>query len=203
MYGEVFLIRIGSERIIPALCLFDENGEYCFAQIRKGNIEEDIIIIPPKPLINQSKKGKKKKRQKEEEPKKDKKFIVDTVNIGQPQGLKSESVVMLKKLHYIQKDSVIKRLATISTQDFEKCLFTYKEIKRMSDLHQELHKIKRKIQLAQLNNEKYGELEKKKDQILKAIGYSNKSLTVKEKRPYLNYREVPDKGRIKVYKGGR
>ncbi|MBT2572334.1 hypothetical protein [Planococcus sp. ISL-110] len=201
MNGEVFLIRISSDRIVPALCLLDENGEYCFAQIRKGNIEKENIIIPPKPLITKSKKGRHKKRQKEDEPKKEKKIIVDSINIGQPQGLKSESVVMLKKLHYIKNDAIIKRLATISSKDFEKCLLTYKEIKRMNDLHQELHKIKRRIQLAQLNNEKYGDLEKKKDQTLKAIGYSNKSLIAKEKKPYLNYREVPDKGRIKVYRG--
>ncbi|MBX0314154.1 hypothetical protein [Planococcus glaciei] len=199
MEGVVCLIRISADRIVPALYLMDENESYSFAQIRKANNEDRLPLHPVKQEKVKSKKG----RLEEKQLKVDKKNIIDSVYIGQPIGLKSASVVMLKKVHVVKSDSIIKQIATVPVEDFKKCLLMHKEIKRTNDLHQQLHKIKKKIQLAQYNNEKYGDLEKQKDQILKEIGYSNQPLVNKEKKPYLNFREVPNKGRIKVYKGGR
>lgn len=110
---------------------------------------------------------------------------------------------MLKKIFLINSDAIIKQIAEVSVEDFQKCLHTHKNLKRINELHQQFHKIKKKIQLAQYNNEKYRDLEKLKDQILKEIGYSNQPLFEKEKKPYMNFREVPIKGRIKVYYGER
>lgn len=199
MNGEIFLIRISTDRIVPALCILSENEVYSFAQIRKAVNGEWNHIQLPLSKEAKSKNGRKEDDKANSETKK----IVDSIYIGQPVGLKSASVVMLKKIHLIKKDAVIKQIAKVTDQDYEKCVQSYETIKRISNLHQQLHKIKKKIQLAQYNNEKYRDLEIQKDQILKELGYTNQPLFEKEKKPYLNFREVPNKGRIKVYKGGR
>lgn len=199
MEGIVSLIRISADRIVPALYLMDENESYTFAQIRKANNEDTL----PVDSLKKEKVRGRNRRPEEKRVKDEKKNKIDSVYIGQPVGLKSTSVVMLKKIHVVKSDSIIKKIATVQDEDFKKCLLMHKEIKRTNDLHQQLHKIKKKIEMAQYNNEKYRDLEKQKDQILKEIGYSNQPLVTKEKKPYLNFREVPNKGRIKVYKGGR
>ncbi|WKA53184.1 hypothetical protein [Planococcus shixiaomingii] len=199
MEGVVCLIKISADRIVPALCLKEVNGSYSFAQIRRASNEDIVNIQPAK-----NEKVKDKKRKKEEnQMTNNKKQEVDSIYIGQPAGLKSTSVVMLRKIFLINNNAIIKQIAEVPIEDYQKCLQTFRKIKRINELHQQLHRIKKKIQLAQYNNEKYGDLEKLKDQILKEIGYSNQPLFEKEKKPYKNFREVPNKGRIKVYYGGR
>lgn len=207
MNGEIYLIRTAAEKIVPALCLKQEKSIYSFAQIRSSSKEEEITPLFQNDIkessIQSIKAKTKRKMIKAEEGKNAKKIRVDSVYIGHPTGLKSPSIVMIKKIHQIKKEAIIKYLAKIEVEDFRKCNEVYSEINRISDLHKKLHKIKKKILLAQFNNEKYGELEKQRDQILKEIGYTKNPLFKKEKKPFLNFREVPDKGRIKVYKGGR
>ncbi|MDN7247095.1 hypothetical protein [Planococcus shenhongbingii] len=140
MEGVVCLISISVDRIVPALYLMDENESYSFAQIRKANNEDLLPLQPPK---KEGVKGKKRK-QEEKQFKVEKKNIIDSVYIGQPTGMKSVSVVMLKKIHVIKSDSIIKQIATVPDEDFKKCLLQHKEIKRTNDLHQQLHKIKKK-----------------------------------------------------------
>lgn len=199
MNGEIFLIRLSTERIVPALCLLHVEEVFSFAQIRKAADEEQNPIQPP---LNNEVTSKNVRKEKNIAISNNKK-ITDTVYIGQPVGLKSSSVVMLKKTHLIKRDAIIKQIAELTAEDFKKCLQIFETAEKVQNLHQQLHKIKKKIQLAQYNNEKYRDLEILKDQILKELGYNNQPLFEKEKKPYLNFREVPNKGRIKVYKGGR
>lgn len=199
MNGKIFLIRLSPERIVPALCLMDVEEVHSFAQIRKATDEEKNHIQPSLNKDVKSKNGRKEKNKVISGNKK----IKDTVYIGQPVGLKSSSVVMLKKIHLLKRNAVIKQVAELMAEDFKKCLETFETTEKIRNLHLQLHKIKKRIQLAQYNNEKYRNLEIQKDQILKELGYNNQPLFEKEKKPYLNFREVPNKGRIKVYKGGR
>lgn len=199
MNGKVFLIRLSTERIVPALCLLDVKEVLSFAQIRKAVDEEENHIQPP---LNKEAKNKNGKKEKTNAINDNKKFN-DTVYIGQPVGLKSPSVVMLKKIHFIKRSAVIKQIAELTAKDFKKCLQTFETTEKVRNSHQKLYKIKKRIQLAQYNNEKYRDLEIQKDQLLKELGYESQPLFEKEKKPYLNFREVPNKGRIKVYKGGR
>jgi len=159
--GIVSLIRISADRIVPALYLMDENESYTFAQIRKANNEDTL----PVDSLKKEKVRGRNRRPEEKRVKDEKKNKIDSVYIGQPVGLKSTSVVMLKKIHVVKSDSIIKKIATVQDEDFKKCLLMHKEIKRTNDLHQQLHKIKKKIEMAQYNNEKYRDLEKQKEKI--------------------------------------
>ena len=197
MKGSIYLIKISDQRIVPALCLDELENEILFAQIRTANDEDIFNNLDAKKMIKYN-KGRREKdqikiRQKHE---------INTIYIDQPQGLKSKSVVMVKKTYNLQKRDIVKVIAKVPEDTVIKCLELQKQIVKKDDLHQELQTVKKRILLAQMNNEGYQHYEKRKDEILREIGYSNNDKKVNNK-PFLNYREVPNKGYIKIYRGGR
>jgi hypothetical protein len=68
-------------------------------------------------------------------------------------------------------------------------------------LHKKLHQLKREILQAQFNNEDYRTKENEVDQIVKKLGY--KQVVRPNEKAFHSYREVPTKGWIKIYNGGR
>jgi hypothetical protein len=187
MIGKIHLIKINHNKIVPALCLSMMDGNCSlFAQIKSTN-RQGIVK-------NMEYKGTKKQSSNR----------TNNFYIGQPKGLKSPSVVMLRKVYQVRLEDIKKELASINTdilaQVIEKRNFTLEQ----DSLHLELHQLKKKILLAQFNNEKYGDLQKRLDIILKKLNYNNpKKIQKAQPKGYRNYRDTPSSGYIKVYLGGR
>lgn len=196
MEGEICLIKISNQKVVPALCLEVATDYLLFAQLRQAN-KEDIFNTQSREIMKERNKGKPEKDQ----IKIREKYEINTVFIGKPEGLNSKSVVMVKKLYRIKKREIIKKIAKVPMQTVDNCLSLIEQVKKINQLQKELQIVKNKIQLAQINNEKYSEYEKIRDKLLKEIGYSIRSK--KKKTSYRNYREVPNKGYIKIYYGGR
>jgi hypothetical protein len=197
MKGNIHLVRISNQKVIPALCL-GKNSEnyYLFAQIRKAN-EEDIFNTKDRKEMENFNKDRKERDQIKIRAK----FQIDSVYIDQPKGINSKSVVMVKKLYRLKNQDVLKEIAKVSETIVTECYDLINQIKEIANLQKEMQMLKRKIQLAQMNNEIYTKYEIRIDQILKELGYPK--IKKRKKKPYNNYREVPNKGYIKVYHGGR
>lgn len=198
MKGSIYLIKISNQKFVPALCLDELENEILFAQIRTANDEDIFNNLDAKKKIKYN-KGKKeidqmKIRQKHE---------INTIYIDQPQGLKSKSVVMVKKTYKLQKRDIVKVIAKVPEETVIKCLELQKQIVKKGDLHQELQTVKKRILQAQMNNERYQHYEKRQDEILREIGFSSTHKKRINEKPFLNYREVPYEGYIKIYRGGR
>lgn len=196
MKGSICLIRLPNNKIIPSLCLKELGENLLFAQIRIAN-DEDIFNSQSRATMEKQNKGKPEKDQMKIREK----YEVNTVYIGQPLGLKSKSVVMIKKQYRLNQRDIVKKIAEVSIDVVKQCFDLIKQTKKISDLQQELQMLKKKIQIAQINNQKYTQYELRIDQILEQIGYPFPKR--KNNKPFLNYREVPYKGYIKVYRGGR
>ncbi|MCP8615235.1 hypothetical protein [Salirhabdus salicampi] len=196
MESSIYLIRGVNQKVVPALCLKDSNDYFIFAQLRQAN-QEDIFNTQDTKTMEKFNRGKPDR----EQIKIRKKYEVDTIYIGQPEGLNSKSVVMVKKLHKVSKSQLIKKIAEVDYDFVLKCKELIKQVKEIARLQKELQQLKRKLQLATINNEKYSHYEKRIGEVLKAIGY--KSGKKRKNKPYENLREVPNKGYIKIYYGGR
>lgn len=127
----------------------------------------------------------------------------NTVYIGKPNGLKMMSaVVVIDKLYNVRLKDIVKNMAVIDKDKFKEITNAYDKFHENDKLlHEEMHKIKKKIALAQINNTDYSDLQKRLDYILEKLNYVNKS--ERYKKPYKNFREVPTNRYIKIYRGGR
>jgi hypothetical protein len=194
--GCICLIKIPNGKVVPALCLDEGREGLLFAQIKTAN-DEDIFNSQSIARMQKQNRGK----QKRDQMKIREKHETTSVYIGKPAGLRSKSIVMVTKKYRINQGDVVKTIAEVSMNVVKKCIDLINQKKEISALQKELHLLKKKIRLAQINNEKYTQYELRIDQILEQIGYPTPKK--KEKRPFLNYREVPYKGYIQVYNGGR
>lgn len=194
MKGSICLIRVSNEKTVPAMCLDDSSGKLLFAQIRSAREEE----IPIKKRDNpQSKSLQKKKSQVK------KSNLSRNLYIGQPEGVKSKSVVMVTKQYQISHSAVVKIISKGEHISADLCIKLIKRIERENELHRELKILKKKLTLASINNERSRDYEARIDQILKELGYFKPRSKKKNNKAYRNFREVPNKGYIKVYLGGR
>lgn len=125
----------------------------------------------------------------------------NVVNIGKPEGLKYEAVAIAYRLFEVKETDLLKCISNVSVAIVDKILQTYKKFIVNNNLHTELHKIKKKITIAQFNNQDYEKLEKRKDQILEEIGYPITS-SFHKSGDFTRLRYVPSKS-IKIYYGGR
>ncbi|PFP32987.1 hypothetical protein COK03_26835 [Priestia megaterium] len=196
MIGNIYLIRNDNKKVVPALCLQLEEQIITMGQIRTAN-EVDIFNTQTRNEMERYNRGRKGKDQ----IKIRKKYEINTVYIDQPHGLKSKSVVMVNKLHKIKLYQVIKHIAQVPSEIVVQCVNLIDYVQRITELKKELQTLKKKAQFAQINNEKYQDYEKRIEEIIEQIGYRNAKH--RNERPFLNYREVPNRGYIKVYKGGR
>ncbi|MEC5424255.1 hypothetical protein QGM71_12210 [Virgibacillus sp. C22-A2] len=103
MKGSIYLIKTSDQKLVPALCLNSLEKYLILAQLRKATFE-DISNTQNKAKMGKFNKGKPER----EHIKIREKYEIDTVYIGQPQGLKSKSVVMVRKLHKVKKHDLIK-----------------------------------------------------------------------------------------------
>lgn len=129
---------------------------------------------------------------------------LSTINIGHPSGLKNPSAVMLYRVFTVDSKNLIKKISELTIELTLKIRSDCREFNKKNTLHKKLQKLKGEILRAQFNNQDYKAKEKEVELILNELGYS--TLNNKNKlfeRPFLNYREVPTKGRIKIYLGGR
>jgi lipopolysaccharide export LptBFGC system permease protein LptF len=193
MRGSIYLVKINSQRTVPALCLKAGGESFIFAQLRTAKKGE-----APQQAGYMKQKYKKKRFLQGQKESNDPKNI-DGVFIGQPEGLKNQSVVMVKKLFKVNKEAVRKLISGVSEDTVAKCLKTLKEIKKIDHLKQELKQLQQKVQLAQLHNERYDHHEKRIDQIHKKLNYP--TTPPKPSKAYLNYREVPTAKHITIYRG--
>jgi len=196
MIGNIYLIRNDNKKVVPALCLWEENQIMIMGQIRTAN-ETDIFNTQSRHEMERYNRGRKGK----DRIKVRKRYEINTVFIDQPHGLRSKSVVMVNKLYEIKLHQVIKHLAQVPNEIVVQCVNLIDYVQRISELKKELNTLKKKAQLAQINNEKYQDYEKRIEEIIEQIGYRN--VKSRSERPFLNYREVPNSGYIQVYKGGR
>ena len=124
------------------------------------------------------------------------------VHIGYPEGLKSESVAMIYRVFEIDSHYVIRKLSEISGQKAKQIRKEYINYYSKKELHEEMHKLKSEILIAQMNNTDYKEKEKRLGVVLNKLGYKQRDKEPKGKG-YDRYRVIPNAGRIKVYHGGR
>ena len=124
----------------------------------------------------------------------------NAVKIGKPKGLQYEAVVLINKCHKFKGKQIVRRIANLDLKTSERVMRRYRNSK--PQLHKELHSIKRKIFLAQMNNENYGDLENRLQEILKELKYPTGEIE-DEHRAFKGFREAPSKGPIKIYLGGR
>jgi hypothetical protein len=194
MKGDIFLVKLGSGKIVPALCLKVYSQYYLFCQIRSAS-REDIANYHnskrnDKPIYKKTNKNHINRKKENE-----------LIYIAQPNGLKSESVVIISKQLKVDTGNILKRIAQVNEKIVLECLNLLKKVDRKNRLHQELHLLKSKIKYAQFNNEKYTDYERRVDEIISELGFQVKKPEIK--KDYHNYREVPNKGFIKIYLGGR
>lgn len=196
MVGDICLIKIENGRTVPALCLKEDVDSVNMAQIRTAD-EIDIFNTKTREQMERYNKNKSERDQ----IKIREKYEINTVYIGKPEGLKSSSVVMVTKTYTVKQEQVVRKIAQVSERIVQQCNDLIKQVDYIRRMQAELRMLKKKVQLAQLNNEKYQTYEARIEQLLKDIGYPQRNNRMK--KPFLNYREVPTKGYLRVYKGGR
>lgn len=193
MKGSIFLVENNQSRIVPAFCLQVNGSKLLMAQIRSASVEE-ILISKEQNKQRENRKKIKKRHQVNQKS--------SIVYIGKPDGLKSESVVMLNKRMDVVPSKTIRKIGMVSEDLSTQCILLSEKSDKHSRLHLELRNLKKKIQLAQFNNEMYNHLQKRVYEITTELGYSISS-SPKHEKQYMNFRQVPTEGRIKVYHGGR
>lgn len=196
MEGKIFLIRVADKKIVPALCLGKRLNDFLFAQIRKAN-QSDYINPQEREKMEKYNNDKAEKDQMRIREKNN----TDSIYINKPNGLNTKSVVMVKKLYQVKKQDILKEISHVPQRIVTRCNDLIQQVDEVMKLQKELQSLKKKIELAQINNEKYTQYEIRIDQILKELGYPR--IKKGKKKPYNNYREVPNKGYIRIYHGGR
>lgn len=124
----------------------------------------------------------------------------NVVDIGEVKGLRSHSVVMAYRVYKESQSSIIKKIATVGLEKVNETKQLSEKFISHKKLHEELREIKKKINLAQFNNEDYREEQKRLYEILDELGYPIKD-TTGERRGLFPL--APTKGPIKIYYGGR
>lgn len=126
----------------------------------------------------------------------------NVVYIGKPDGLRNESVAIAYFMIEIKEKDILSYISKIEEYQVKEIIKKYEKFLKMQNLHKELNDIKKKIALAQFNNQDYKNLEERKSKVLEELGYKE----VFKSSPYRQFngfREAPSTGYIKVYKGGR
>ena len=196
MKGNIYLVQLQGNKIIPALCLGNdcESDTLYIAQIKKAS-EEDIFNAQELNYMQKYNRGKAEKDQ----IKIRQRYEINNVFIGKPEGMNYISVVLVSKVINIPRDQIVKKISHVPEEIVTKCLEVRTQLLQIRELKQQLGKLKKRIELAKINNERYSDLEKEFEKIRKEIGYSE--YRKKSKAAYLNYRDVPNNGFIKIYRG--
>lgn len=125
----------------------------------------------------------------------------NVIYVGKPEGLRNESVAMAGKIFSMGKEKFIKEISKVDTKIVNKVINMNNKIEEIRSLHSEIHVLKNKILLAQMNNSDYHESQERLDYILQKLEYQPQLR--RSEKGFRNFREVPIKGHIKIYFGGR
>lgn len=195
MKGNIYLVQLQGNKIIPALYLGDcESDALYIAQIKKAS-EEDIFNAQELNYMQKYNRGRAVKNQ----IKIRQKYEINNVFIGKPEGMNYISVVLVSKVFSISRDQIVKKISHVPEEIVTKCLEVHSQLQKIRKLKQQLGKLKKRIELAKINNERHSDLEKQFEKIRKEIGYPD--YRKKSKAAYLHYRGVPNNGFVKIYRG--
>lgn len=126
---------------------------------------------------------------------------------GQIEGLKSIAYIGINRIYQIRKDdfrTIISNIQIDTIQHVYEAAVQIEQKNIKHQLHKELHDIKSKMVLAELNNQNTHDLIVREQEILSELGWepSDKEIEKKRKQRYEGYREVLNKSGIyKVYRG--
>lgn len=191
--GDIILIKCSHKKIIPILIIGKMADNIIGLQVQGYNKTSNIKNKVSKKYRNDMKKLLEEKKKRLEKI---------TVVIGKPDGLRYESIIKVNREIIIECKNIVAIISKINDKLYAEVLDKYKSYKRNQALHRELHKLKQKIFLCQMNNEKYYDYEKRLSEILIELDFPeiNKK---HNKGSYSTFREIPTDGYIKVYRGGR
>lgn len=194
--GDIILLRCPNKKITPVLIIGKKAENIIGLQVQGYSEMSDIKNNPSKKI--------KKHRNFTKEKLEEKKIQLEkmAVIIGKPDGLRYNSIVKINREFVIDVKNVIATISEIDDKLFYEVLNIYKSYRKKQALHRELHTLKQKIFLCQMNNEKYNDYEDRLIEVLKELDYPEIK-RMNNERAYLGYREVPTSGYIKVYRGGR
>lgn len=187
---EIILAKLSSGKTIPIL-IVDINGKLIGLQLRQFLLDSKSINV----------KGKNSFADKNGIGKYE-------VNIGHPEGLKSESVVSANRIIILNDTIKVKTLTVLEFKLYHQVIEKYEKFKvdlkkkdNKQKLHKELQELNVKIELCKFNNEKYDVYFKRRNEVLKALGYSTVKLKKRKgTRRSLDYVEPLNKGYIKLYR---
>ena len=194
--GDIFLVRIDTGKILPNVCLqYDPGSNILYTARLKKATEEDIFNSYDLKFMEKYNRG----RPDRDKIKIRKKYEINSLYIGMPQGLQYQSVVLLNNIYRVRTEQIVRKISEIPEDVVLKCCDLYNQVQKIKRLKEQLGILKKKIQLAKINNEDYSDLEKQFEIIRTEIGYPE--YVKRNKYPFLHYREVPNKGYIKIYRG--
>jgi hypothetical protein len=197
--GEIILLRCPDRRVAPVLVIGKKAKKIIGLQVQSYREEINAPQKASKPSMVSYKQRQQEKKLKKE---KNKKVDMKSVVIGKPEGLRYNSIVKVNREVVIEIDAIIASIAHIDKKLFSEVLDKYKDFKRKQAMHKELHSLKQKILLCQMNNERYDVYEKRLTQIIEELDFPEIHSS-NNHRQYMGFRQAPTKGYIKVYNGGR
>lgn len=193
MIGKISLIKV-EKKVMPAVCIDKTDKSFLYLQLAPANEEDKFNSLDFKTRMKRN-KGKPENRQK--------KIIhaskIKRYYIGVLEGLKNESSVLLDRQFIITEKNIVKELANLPQDKLKKIIVSYKEYHHFKQLRNEMYLLKQEIEISKLNNTPYIKEEQRLTQILSELKFPPGR--IKFKRPFENYREVPNKSGIRVFRG--
>lgn len=139
----------------------------------------------------------------------------DVIYIGKKCSLRFEAAILTSRAYKLSIERLIKVLPITPskidekelTRSLNKALKKYnemckyeqpREIVSINDLHKELKRINRKIEICKFNNEDYSQLQIRRDDIVDELGFATDIKRYNHKQ-FNGYRVAPSKGYIKIY----
>lgn len=125
--------------------------------------------------------------------------------------LKFDMAILYDQMYKVNKKQIEYKITDIKYKTIFSTIKKYKkhnknnlnievkeELLLRSDLHKELHRLKKKIEICKINNEDYSKLEERLNKILRELNYSDNTKRDNYK-PFNGYRVAVNKGYIKIY----
>ncbi len=137
--------------------------------------------------------------------------LKNCIVIKKNEHLKFDTAILYNQMYRINNKCIQYKITDVDNKYISNIMKMYnkcnkynrdKQIKNdlplINDLHKELHKIKRKIEICKFNNEDYSKLEARLNEIVNELGcsYDNKRHNYK---PFNGHRVAVNEGYIKIY----
>lgn len=192
--GEIVLVRIRPDKTIPSLILAGKNPLYhglCIARVKEGL---------PNSTTSQDNPPSKKHQHPNNMIKELNHDNKSSINIGHPAGLHNESRVLFnREITFLHQD-IIKTITSLSTDMFRTVCLKYMRYQEIINMHQELHLLKKKVEICKLNNENYKEIEQRIEAILRELKYPI-NVSRENYRAFAGFRVAPNEHNIRFFRG--